>query len=106
MDAAAELRKIPGVSTRFSLNMEISRQADAGRDCLARPIFQARTRTGKYLFFPLCNQLTTIGIGSLTRLNFTLALYIGNKYHKVPAVSTHEITTSLKSRFRRTHRTV
>ena len=29
-------------------------QADAGRDCrtrLARPIFQARTRTGKYLFY-------------------------------------------------------
>ena len=49
MDAAAEIRRNPKVSTRFSLSME-NEQADAGRDGqtrLARPNSQARTGTGK-----------------------------------------------------------
>ena len=44
--------KIPGVSTRFSLNIE-NEQTDAGRDgrtCLTRPNSQARTATGKNSF--------------------------------------------------------
>ena len=52
-------------------------QADAGWDCrtrLARPNSQARTRTGKYSFFPV--QVTTSRIGNLTRLIYTLAICV------------------------------
>ena len=69
-------RGIPGVSTRFSLRMEMSRLT---RDGTAEPVSrdpssQARTGTGKYLFFPV--QLTTSRIGNLTRLIHTLLLYV------------------------------
>ena len=52
-------------------------QADAGLDCrtrLARPNAQARTRTGKYIFFPV--QLTTSRIGQPYRLIHTLAICV------------------------------
>ena len=50
MDAAAELGRNP--VSKYELYPEYGdEQADAGQDCrnrLARPIFQARTGTGKY----------------------------------------------------------
>ena len=60
MDAAAELGRNP-VSKHHIEPEYGDEQADAGWDCrtrLARPNFQARTRTGKYSFF-LFIQLTT-----------------------------------------------
>ena len=61
---------IPGVSTRFSVNIE-NEQADTrwdSRTCLAKPNSQARTGTRKC--FPV--QLTVNRIGNLTRLICTL----------------------------------
>ena len=52
MDAAAELGRNP--VSKHQIQLEYGdEQADAGRDCqprLARPNYQARTRTGKYQF--------------------------------------------------------
>ena len=54
MDAAAELGRNP--VSKHQIQPEYGdEQADAGRDCrtrLAGPNSQARTRTGKYPFFP------------------------------------------------------
>ena len=76
MDAAAELGRNPvSVSTHPEYGNE---QAGAGRDCrtrLARPNYQARTGTGKFIF-PV--QLTTSKIGNLTRLILTLAICDGH----------------------------
>ena len=50
MDAAAELGRNPVSQHQIKPEHE-DEQADAGRDCrnrLARPNFQARTRTGEY----------------------------------------------------------
>ena len=47
-----EVLRISSTNTRFGLNVE-NEQADAGRNgrtCLARPICQALTGTGKYSF--------------------------------------------------------
>ena len=76
MDAAAELGR-NSVSKHQRQPGYGDGQADAGRDCrtrLARPNYQARTRTGKYSFFPV--QLTTSRIDNLTRLIHTLATYV------------------------------
>ena len=76
MDAAAELGRNP-VNKHQSQPEYGDEQADAGRDCrtrLARPNSQARTRTGKYLFFP--DHVTTSRIGNLTLLTHTLAIYV------------------------------
>ena len=74
MDAAKELGRNP--VSKHQIQPECgNEQADAGRDCrthLAKPNSQARTRTGKYYFFPV--QLTTCRIGNLTRLIHTLAI--------------------------------
>ena len=76
MDVAAELGRNP--VSKYQIQPEYGdEQADAGRDCqtrLARPNSQARTRTGKYSFFPF--QLTTSRIGNLTRLVNTLAICV------------------------------
>ena len=77
MDAAAALGRNPVSKHQFQPEYR-NEQADAGRDCrtcLARPNFQARTQTGKYIpviFFPV--QLTTCRIDNLTRLIPTLAI--------------------------------
>ena len=74
MDAAAELGRNP--VSKHQIQPEYGdKQADAARDYrnrLARPNPQARTRTGKYSFFPV--QLTTCRIGNLTRLIHTLPI--------------------------------
>ena len=80
MDAAAELGRNP--VSKHQIQPEYGdEQTDAGRDCrtrLARPNSQARTRTGKYSFFPV--QLTTCRIGNLTRLIHTLAICDDHTY--------------------------
>ena len=76
MDAVEELGWNP-VSKHHIQAEYGDEQADAGRDCrtrLARSNSQARTRTGKYSFFPV--QLTTSRIGNLTRLIHTLAICV------------------------------
>ena len=76
VDAAAELGRNP--VSKHQIQPEYGdEQADAGRDCrtrLARPNSQARTRTGKYSFFPV--QLTTFKTANLTRLIHTLAICV------------------------------
>ena len=76
MDAAAELGRNP--VSKHQIQPEYGdEQADAGRDCrtrLARPNSQARTRTGKYIFFPV--QLTTCRAGNLTCLIHTLFICV------------------------------
>ena len=74
MDAAAELGNI--LVSKHQIQPEYgNEQVDAGWDyqiLLARPNSQARTRTGKKIFFPV--QLTTSKISHLTRLIHTLAI--------------------------------
>ena len=74
MDAAAELGRNP--VSKHQIQPEYGdEQADAGRDCrtrLARPISQARTRTGIYSFSLV--QLTTCRIGNLTGLIHILSI--------------------------------
>ena len=80
MAAAAEIGRNPVSKHRFQPEYG-DEQADAGRDYrtrLARPNFQARTGTVKYLFFPV--QLTTSRIGNLTRLIHTLAICDDHTY--------------------------
>ena len=76
MDAAAELRRNP--VSKHPIQPEYGdEQADAGREgrtSLARPNSQARTRTGKYSFFPV--QLTMSRVGNFTRLILTLAICV------------------------------
>ena len=75
MDAAAELGRNP-VSTRFSLNMEMSRQTRT--ELLPKPSRETKfsgTNTDRGIFiFPV--QLTTSRIGNLTRLIHTLAICV------------------------------
>ena len=80
MDAAAELGRNPGVSTRFSLSLEMSRLTRDGTARLARPNNQARTGTNQIFIFPF--QLTTSRIGNLTRLILTLAICDDHTYSK------------------------
>ena len=74
MDAAAEIGRNP--VSKHQVQPEYGdERVEAGRDCrtcLARPNYQARTGTGKYLCFPV--QLTTSRIGNLTQLILTLAI--------------------------------
>ena len=76
MDAVAELGR--NLVSKHQIQPEYGDgQADAGQDCrtrLARPNSQARTRTGKYSFFPV--QLSTSRIGTLTRLIHNLAICV------------------------------
>ena len=67
---------IPGVSTRFSLNME-NEKADAGRDETAEPVSrdQISGANGDREIFTFPVQLATSRIGNLTRLIHTL-LYV------------------------------
>ena len=54
MDAAAELGRNPVSKHQIQPDYGDEQQADAGRDCRTRlvgPSSQARTGTGKYLFF-------------------------------------------------------
>ena len=76
MDAAAEIGGNP--VSKHQIQPEYGdEQAGAGRDCrtrLARPNSQARTRTGKYSFFPV--QLTPCRFGNLTRLIHPLVICV------------------------------
>ena len=78
MDAAAEIRRNPSVSTRLSLRMEMSRLT--GRLNPSRETKFSGTHMDRGIFiFPI--QLTTSRIGNLTRLIHTL-LYVMTIIHK------------------------
>ena len=76
MDAAAERGWNP--VSKHQIQPEYGdEQADAGRDCqtrLARPNFQARPGRGKYLFSLFIGPRA--GLATLTRLIYTLLLYV------------------------------